>query len=324
MSGIIVHPLEYMNINTLQSRAHITGFADIKAIFNKFKMSKLPFKSLSGAISIPLLLIAVLGLVSPAGAEQMDRSRSRMNDSNSLPEDLNLAYPSSNRSRDTDRIDAKVSPIKSKSSSRSKDKLNKSTTFVEVGSKEQTHKPKTSSKEKFVLAAKIDPTIPSSRSKSSAGNKAIATSLSSSLRLIRDPDGRVNNFGNPIYVLELYVNGKRQAAFDAVSGTYKSQNRDRNIGANYAPLPDGDYGVSKTFIRSNIPEIGGTFISIFPSFPTNRRDLGIHLDPSFNKNGYDGTAGCIGLTTSEDRDEINKFVAKYHPRNLSVEISSSD
>ncbi len=68
-------------------------------------------------------------------------------------------------------------------------------------------------------------------------------------------------------------------------------------------------------------EVGKTFIAIIPKFRTNRHDLGIHLDPSFDRrNGYDGTSGCIGLTTAANRDAVNDFVTKYHPRHLLVSI----
>jgi hypothetical protein len=74
-----------------------------------------------------------------------------------------------------------------------------------------------------------------------------------------------------------------------------------------------------------VPEVGKTFISIYPRFETGRSDLGIHVDPSFNKrNGSDGTSGCIGLTTSADRDAINEFVTKYHPHNLAVSIMTKE
>ncbi|MCY7334609.1 MAG: hypothetical protein LH613_00085 [Chamaesiphon sp.] len=74
-------------------------------------------------------------------------------------------------------------------------------------------------------------------------------------------------------------------------------------------------------ISGTVPEVGKTFIGIFPKFETGRNGLGIHLDRSFNqRNGYDGTAGCIGITTTTDRDAINEFITKYHPHNLVVKI----
>lgn len=143
------------------------------------------------------------------------------------------------------------------------------------------------------------------------------------LRLVRNANKRVNELGNPIYTLEAYVNGKIDRTFNVVSGTATTQNIDRSQGNNFAPLPDGAYLVSDRIIPGMTPEVGKTFISIFPRFETERENLGIHLDRSFNKsNGYDGTAGCIGMTTIADRDAINEFVTKYQPRNLFVKIGS--
>jgi len=48
----------------------------------------------------------------------------------------------------------------------------------------------------------------------------------------------------------------------------------------------------------------------------------IHRNKVLTSNGYDGTAGCIGVTTATDRDAINEFVTKYQPRNLVVKIGS--
>jgi hypothetical protein len=122
-------------------------------------------------------------------------------------------------------------------------------------------------------------------------------------------------------VLEAYVDGRRYRTFNVVSGTANTQAADRHIGNNSAPLPDGIYEVSSQVIPGMTPEVGATFIGIFPRFETKRTGLGIHLDPSFNKrNGYDGTSGCIGITTLLDRDAIDNFVTKYQPRSLFVSI----
>ncbi len=163
------------------------------------------------------------------------------------------------------------------------------------------------------------------RSKSAVKIAAISRPLlgGNYLRLVKNAHKRVNEVGNPIYTLEAYVNGKIDRTFNVVSGTATTQNIDRTQGNNFAPLPDGAYLVSDRIIPGMTPEVGKTFISIFPRFETERENLGIHLDRSFNKsNGYDGTAGCIGMTTIADRDAINEFVTKYQPRNLFVKIGS--
>jgi hypothetical protein len=141
------------------------------------------------------------------------------------------------------------------------------------------------------------------------------------LRLVRDPRNRTNDLGNPIHILEVYRNGIIYQRFKATSGTASSQNRDRSLPDLAAPLQDGLYTVSGQIVPGAIPEVGKTFIAVFPRFETARTDLGIHVDPSFNKrNGYDGTSGCIALTNSTDRDMVNEFVLKYQPRNLFVSI----
>jgi hypothetical protein len=145
------------------------------------------------------------------------------------------------------------------------------------------------------------------------------------LKLVRDTSKGTNDIGNPIYLLEAYVNGQKHQTFKAVSGTVNTQGYDRNRGNNSAPLPDGLYGVNNEIVAGTIYEVGKTFIAITPKFETGRNDLGIHLDRSYNQpNGYDGTAGCIGITTIADRDAINEFVTKYRPRNLIVSITTSE
>lgn len=143
------------------------------------------------------------------------------------------------------------------------------------------------------------------------------------LRLISDASKGKNSIGNPIYTLEAYVNGRKEREFKVVSGTATTQNNNRHRGNNFAPLPDGLYDVSDRIVPGQTLEVGRTFISIFPKFETSRNELGIHLDRSFDRNnGYDGTAGCIGMTNQADRDAINEFVTKYRPRNLFVNIAA--
>jgi hypothetical protein len=191
---------------------------------------------------------------------------------------------------------------------------------------------KSITKTKLVLAPKIEIATTSTIEKNIPkikpnAPKQIATNSRSAfgsnyLRLVRNSQKGTNAVGNPIYTLEAYVNGQKYRSFDAVSGTANTQNLDRHLSEKAAPLPDGTYNVSDRIIGGMTTEVGKTFISIFPRFETERQDLGIHLDPSFNKtNGYDGTAGCIGMTSAADRDAINDFVLKYRPRNLFVKIT---
>jgi len=79
------------------------------------------------------------------------------------------------------------------------------------------------------------------------------------------------------------------------------------------------YEVSNQIISRTVSEVGKNLIGIFPKLETGYNSLGIHLDRSFNqRNGSDGTAGCIGVTTATD----NEFVTKYQPRNLVVKVGS--
>jgi hypothetical protein len=126
------------------------------------------------------------------------------------------------------------------------------------------------------------------------------------LRLVYKYRGRANQLGNPLYTLEAYANGKKYRSFKAVTGTAYTQNRDRDR-ANLA----------------NVPEVGRTFVPIYPQFRTARSELGIHLDPSFNRsNGNDGTSGCIGLIARADRDAFDRYILQYQPHKLVVKIMS--
>ncbi len=155
-----------------------------------------------------------------------------------------------------------------------------------------------------------------------AQNKAIEYSpCHTCLLLVKDDRGKVNHLGNPIYKLEAYVNGKKYYSLDAVTGRAYTQNANRNLGDTEAPLPDGSYQISKQIVAGTIPEVGDTFIPVYPNFTTGRTDLGIHYDPSFDRdNGEDGTSGCIGLTAKEDREKIEDFIRLYQPQKLIVNI----
>ncbi|MEM8780749.1 MAG: L,D-transpeptidase, partial [Cyanobacteria bacterium P01_G01_bin.49] len=112
------------------------------------------------------------------------------------------------------------------------------------------------------------------------------------------PSGKLNQQKNPIYLLEIYYQGQLKETFLTVVGRSYTQTRNRDQAGNESPLPDGKYTVSSYSVPGTIPEVGGRFIPVQPQFRTGRSALGIHYDPSYNKNnGEDGTAGCIGLTT---------------------------
>jgi hypothetical protein len=135
------------------------------------------------------------------------------------------------------------------------------------------------------------------------------------------PTGFTNALGNPIYELRLYVNGNAIASYNTVAGRAYTQNRNRHQAGTEAPLPDGKYRVAKTSVAGTIPEAGDRFLAIQPLFRTGRSALGIHYDPSFEKNnGEDGTSGCIGLTNLVELDEMLNYVRIHRPQYLEVNI----
>jgi hypothetical protein len=279
-------------------------------------------KLYSVAISLPLIVITLI-TANPARAELIDRSRSRVDEPTPSVTDLNLSIP-------TDREQSNPEPEIPAKPAR-KNPIITDRDAKTVATTEQPIKVK-SIRRRSIVATNFNSSTSTvvregSRSKSSSRQRIAAVSpppLSGNyLRLVRDSSKGTNDNGNPIYTLEAYVGGERYQTFSAVSGIASSQQFDRNVGNNHAPLPDGLYRVSDQIVPGAVSEVGRTFIGIYPQFQTNRSDLGIHVDPSFNKkNGSDGTSGCIGLTTTTERDAINEFIAKYHPRNLYVSIIS--
>jgi hypothetical protein len=307
-------------------------------------MKSVIFKWLSGAVTLPLIVVTLLA-ANPAGAEQIDRSRSRIEEPTPSVTDLNLSIPVDRGRSSTDSIiqpnsirknstatnlDSTTTSSNNESSSKVKSIRRRSsfaTNFNASASEVNTQSAPAKSIRRRTSTSDISTTNLNREGKSTTNSRRRIAAVSrpplsgNYLRLVRDPSKGTNDNGNPIYTLEAYVGGERYHTFNAVSGVASSQKLDRNRGSNHAPLPDGLYSVSQQIVPGTVPEVGKTFIGISPQFETGRSDLGIHVDPSFNKqNGSDGTSGCIGLTTSADRDAINEFVLKYHPRRLFVSI----
>ncbi len=147
------------------------------------------------------------------------------------------------------------------------------------------------------------------------------------LVLSRNTSNPKNRFNNPIYKLTAYRSRSSGKIFqlNAVSGRAFTQNRNRYQTQTHAPLPDGSYSVVAGVVAGTIREVGGTMIPIFPkpgfSSRMTRSALGIHWDPSFNKDRKeDGTSGCVGLTTKQDYRRVRDFVLAYRPRSLEVKI----
>jgi hypothetical protein len=307
-------------------------------------MKSVIFKWLSGAITLPLVLVTLF-TANSVRAEQIDRDRSRIEESTPAVTDLNLSIPIDQEQSSSDSIkqpnptrknstatnlDSTTTSSNNESSSKVRSIRRRSTfatNFNTNTSEISTQSTPVKSIRRRNLNSDISTANLNREGKSTSNSRRRIAAVSrpplsgNYLRLVRDPSKGTNDNGNPIYTLEAYVGGERYHTFNAVSGIASSQKLDRNRGNNHAPLPDGLYSVSQQIVPGTVPEVGRTFIGIFPEFETNRSDLGIHVDPSFNKqNGSDGTSGCIGLTNSVDRDAINEFVLKYHPRRLFVSI----
>jgi hypothetical protein len=309
-------------------------------------------KWLSATIVMPLF-IGILE-VFPADAEQIDRSRTSAVDPVPSVTELNLMVPLTENTLPSDRLEPsnEIEPVWSnpkrsnpslpiirERTNKAKAKINKQGEILAVTASYLPSSTNTRSNSiDSITGSRNSGFNPintstgmtsgsSKRSKSNSRKDIAAISrppLSGNyLRLVRDPSRGTNDVGNPIYILEAYVRGEKYQTFTAVSGTARSQNADRNRGENTAPLPDGSYRVSNQIVPGNMYEVGKTFIGIFPKFETGRTSLGIHLDRSFNqRNGFDGTAGCIGIATVAERDAINEFVTKYRPHNLFVKIAT--
>lgn len=148
-----------------------------------------------------------------------------------------------------------------------------------------------------------------------------STSTQARAFLVMSPTGLVNSLGNPLFKVEFISNNKLIDTFTAVSGRAHTQNRNRNVSGTQAPLPNGKYRVAFSSVPGTSREVGGRFLPITPMFRTGRFALGFHYDPSFDINPVeDGTDGCIGLTTPEQRDRLFKLVQQYRPSYLEVNL----
>lgn len=139
------------------------------------------------------------------------------------------------------------------------------------------------------------------------------------LRVVKSNE--VNKFGNPLFILSVYENGVHKSDFKTVIGRAYTQNLNRNIPGNHSPLPNGKYSIDTNWVYSPTYEIGQKFWPIEPNFSTRRSEFGFHLDPSFERDPKeDGTAGCIGLITVQDRENLFNFIKTTKPRYLEVSI----
>ena len=141
-----------------------------------------------------------------------------------------------------------------------------------------------------------------------------------SLLVLEKTNRRLPSTGDPVWSLRLEIPGQPVRQFDAVSGRANRQNADRDRLGSRAPLPAGHYilGPVEPLAAGAYPELGPVWIGIEPTFPTGRRVLGIHQDPSAGLGANSGTLGCIGLIKRNDLLELARQVNKAKIRELVV------
>ena len=128
------------------------------------------------------------------------------------------------------------------------------------------------------------------------------------------------NTGDPIWKLQLHTPGEKTHSFDTVTGRAHRQLADRHRSGTRAPLPPGTYklGPVEALGPRDPAELGPIWIGLEPQFPTGRGHLGIHLDPSANRNANSGTLGCIGLIQRKGMVELASLVKARKVQTLVV------
>lgn len=131
---------------------------------------------------------------------------------------------------------------------------------------------------------------------------------------------RLERTGDPIWDLRLDIPGEPVRHFEAVSGRADRQLANRHQMGSEAPLPVGLYriGAIEPLGVNGPRELGPIWIGIEPQFPTGRRVLGIHLDPSAGRNWNSGTSGCIGLIRPHDMRTLAELVQRSGTATLVV------
>jgi L,D-transpeptidase catalytic domain len=141
-----------------------------------------------------------------------------------------------------------------------------------------------------------------------------------------------NRYKNPIYTLHLCVAGKELKSYEIVTGRSFTQKKNRNQSGTHSPLPNGKYRMNSALTQGMVVEVGRVnglnvsqpFLPITPLFSTGRSALGIHVDPSYNKDPKeDGTSGCIGLTNAEDFRSLWSEIKHYQIKDLQVAINTT-
>lgn len=136
--------------------------------------------------------------------------------------------------------------------------------------------------------------------------------------------GTVELTGDPIWRVQLIVNGKPVDQLPALIGRANRQALDRHVAGNKSPLPPGQYRIERTGIELgpfSDAELGrGYWVPISPLFATQRSALGFHQDPSWGKkNGESGTSGCIGLQSPEATQKLVNWIKQFNVQQVVVE-----
>ena len=147
-----------------------------------------------------------------------------------------------------------------------------------------------------------------------------AVSADASLLVLERTTRRLSRTADPIWVLSLNTPGKSTQSFEVVTGRAHRQNADRHRTGTRAPLPAGRYslGPVEPLGPGDPMELGPIWIGIEPLFPTGRGHLGIHLDPSANRDTNSGTLGCVGLINRADMFHLASLIEQRQVRELVV------
>ncbi len=136
-------------------------------------------------------------------------------------------------------------------------------------------------------------------------------------------DRKVERTHDPIWDVQLVVNGQPIQTLEAVVGRANKQQVNRHIAGTEAPLPPGQYRIDQGGIAGgpyDNPELGsGLWIPVTPLFRTGRSALGFHQDPSWGLlNGESGTSGCIGFRRADETQTLVDWIRRYNIRSLVV------
>ena len=168
-----------------------------------------------------------------------------------------------------------------------------------------------------VLAATL--LIPALQTPVAADNLATLPS-SESILVLERTSRQLSRTGDPIWNLRLESPGEPALNFEAVTGRAHRQDADRHIAGTRAPLPAGRYslGPVEPLGPQDPSELGPIWIGIQPLFRTGRGHLGIHLDPSANRNANSGTLGCVGLIRRSDMLKLADLIQRRNVQALVV------